>query len=239
MRMIFLAMLPLTACTDVSGAGGLWGSGERIARNYVLSNFSEIDVRGPDKVDVRVGVDFSVRAEGPKELVDRLRITRDGEALRIDRKPDDLFHWGSGADKVAVHVTMPLITSARLAGSGDIAIDHVQNDSFTASGEGSGDISIGQVSVDRATLSISGSGNVRASGRAASLIISVAGSGDVDAAAVKAGTAQVSVAGSGNVRAAVDGPATVSVMGSGDVDLGPKARCSTSVAGSGTISCGS
>lgn len=82
-------IIPLAACSfswsgDDDGAGAS-PSGTGTTRTYMVSDFSTIDLRGASDVDVRVGTGFSVRAQGPVELLDRLKIEREGDTLEIGR----------------------------------------------------------------------------------------------------------------------------------------------------------
>ena len=242
--MNFLALgliIPLAACSfswdgDKEGSG-VAASGSGTTRTYQVADFDQIDLRGSDDVDVRVGTGFSIRAEGPADQLDRLKIERDGETLKVGRKNGANFGWTKGA-KVKVYVTLPRLTEANVSGSGNMAVDRVEGGEFEGGIAGSGDLTIAAVQVDTAKFSIAGSGTASASGTAHDLTVEIAGSGNVDASKLQATSAKIEIAGSGSVRAAVDGPAKVDMMGSGDVDLGPKARCTTSKMGSGSVRCG-
>lgn len=239
MRLVSLiaAALPLAACSLSDGDTGTPGTGPGSSRSYALADFTGVALRGSDDADIRVGTGFSVHAEGPAKELDRLRIVRDGDTLKIGRVAGTHFSWG-GHDAVTVYVTMPRIVAAATAGSGDLKIDRVEGNRFSATTAGSGGIDIAALTARAATLALAGSGDVSAKGSVGTLDVSVAGSGNVDASGLKATSADVSVAGSGNVRAAVSGNAKVAVMGSGDVDLGPAAHCTTTKLGSGTVHCG-
>ena len=242
--MNFLALgliIPLAACSfswngDDEGSGAA-ASGAGTARTFQVTDFDQIDLRGSDDVDVRVGTGFSVRAEGPSEQLDRLKIDRDGETLKIGRKNGTNFGWSKGA-KVKVYVTLPRLTDATVTGSGNMAVDRVEGSGFAGGIAGSGNLDIAALRVDAAKFSIAGSGTARARGSARDLKVEIAGSGDLDGTALQAQSAEVEIAGSGSVRAVVDGSAKVEMMGSGDVDLGPKSRCTISKMGSGSVRCG-
>ncbi|MGA1798346.1 head GIN domain-containing protein [Sphingomonas sp. 4RDLI-65] len=242
--MNFLALgliIPLAACSfswngDDEGSGAA-ASGSGTTRTYQVAGFNGIDLRGSDDVDVRVGTGFSIRAEGPSEQLDRLRIDRDGDTLDIGRKNGTNFGWSKGA-KVKVYVTLPRLTEANVSGSGNMAVDRVEGGGFKGGIAGSGNLDIAAIQVDDAQFSIAGSGTARASGTARDLKVEIAGSGDVDGSKLQAQSAKIEIAGSGSVRAIVNGPASVDMMGSGDVDLGPNSRCKTSKMGSGKVRCG-
>lgn len=240
-RFAFLALLPLAACSGhIDGDTGLAASGTGTTRSYQAADFAAVELRGSDDVDVRTGTGFSVRAEGPSAELDKLRIVKEGDTLRIGRINASGFHWGGHrGEGVKVFVTMPRLAEASIAGSGDMTVDRVEGQRFSGSSAGSGGLSVAAVAVESADLSIAGSGDMRLAGTARQLSVDIAGSGGVDAAGLKAQGAKVSVAGSGGVRADVTGAAEVSVMGSGDVDLGAGARCTTAKMGSGEVRCGS
>ena len=237
---VFAALLPLAACGNFGGGeegAGVQPTGSGNSRSFAVSDFSRVELAGPDDVDVRVGSAFSVRAEGSEHELARLRIERVGDRLKVGRQRRSGVSWSRG-EGVRVYVTMPRITAAELAGSGNLSVDRAEGASFVGDLAGSGNLSIGTLAVREANLSIAGSGNVRAGGAAESLKVDIAGSGDVAAEGLTARGANVSIAGSGNVRARVNGDAKVSIMGSGDVDLGDGARCTTSKMGSGEVRCG-
>ena len=237
MRMVVLLMMaPLAACS-ASAREGSADAGPSASRSFAVSDFTGVDLRGSDDVEVKIASSFSVRAEGPQKVLDRLEIERDGDTLRIGRKSDGMWHWGN--DRGArIFVTMPRIASAKLAGSGDMTIGRVEGQSFSASTTGSGNIRIATLTVPSVSLSVAGSGDIDASGQGDKVDINIAGSGEVQARGLKARSASVSIAGSGAAVADVAGPATVSIMGSGDVDLGPGATCRTTKMGSGDVRCG-
>lgn len=241
-----LAALPLAACGAGAHTGSPIGddgragapSGTGTTRSFAVDGFTGVELAGSDDVVVTVGGAFSVRAEGAAEDLDKLDIRRDGSTLKVGRKRNALGWSRSKGKGVRVHVTMPAIRAATLAGSGNLGIDRVQAGDFAGALSGSGDLTLGQVSATTATFDLAGSGAIAARGRVDRLKVSIAGSGDVDAAALTAQRADISIAGSGNVSAAVDGPAAVSILGSGDVTLGGRPRCTTSKMGSGTVRCG-
>jgi hypothetical protein len=240
MRLAAIAVLVgLSACSaswdDKDKGPGVAATGSGTSRSFAVEDFTGVALKGSDDVDIRVGAGFSVRAEGPRDELDRLRITRDGDTLDIGRKNG--MSWGSH-DAVKMFVTLPRLASATVAGSGDMQIDRVEGAGFDGNIAGSGNMAIGAVSLDKMTMSIAGSGTMTAAGNAETVGVDLAGSGNVRSAGLHARKAAVKVAGSGDVKLAVDGMATVRIMGSGDVDLGPAAKCNVKTTGSGTVRCG-
>ena len=239
--LIALLALPLAACSvsaggDDDGTPGVAAQGTGGTRTYAVADFNEVDLRGADDVDIRVGPGFSVRADGDPEVLDRLKISKVGNAIRIGRVRTSGWSWGGEDAKISI--TMPALAATTVAGSGDVTVDRVQGDAFRSDSAGSGSLKVGRLAVGSATFAIAGSGSVKAAGEAKSLKIKIAGSGDVDAGGLKSEAAEVDIAGTGNVRAEVTGQAKVSIAGTGDVDLGGGAKCQVNKMGTGTVRCG-
>lgn len=239
-----LAALSLAACSatvDSGGSGddgkpGVPAQGSGATRTYAVNGFTAIDLRGADDMTVSVGPGFSVRADGDPAVLDRLKIEKVGDTLRVGRVAAQGWHWSGKGAKVSV--TLPALAAVSVAGSGDVTVDRVTGSRFAGDGAGSGRLAIGQLAVDDAHFNVAGSGALKLAGTAKRLSVSIAGSGEVEARDLTASSADISVAGSGGVRATVNGPATVSMMGSGDVDLGSGAKCQTTKLGSGSVRCG-
>ena len=234
-HLLLVAALPLAACGHASAnKPGVPGTGSGPARSFAVADFTGVEVAGPDPVEISTGTGFSVRAEGDPSVLDKLRITREGGSLKVDRERG----VGISLRATKVFVTMPRIADAAVSGSGDLLIDHVDGDRFNGATTGSGGLSVRALRVGAASVSTGGSGDVTLEGEAKSLTAAVTGSGSIDARHVKVSDATVEVSGSGGVRAEVTGSATVALSGSGDVDLGSAARCQISKAGSGSVRCG-
>ena len=228
--------VPLAACSgNATDAASASGTGTN--RSFAVADFTNVALAGSDDVSVTIATTFSVRAEGPADVLDRLKIERNGDTLKVSRKSIVGMSWGSGK-RAHVFVTMPRLAKASVSGSGDLAVDRAEGADFKASIAGSGNIRIGRIAGQKVTFFIAGSGDISAQGTSTALDMSITGSGDIDAAKLKASSAVASITGSGNITADVTGPATVSIAGSGDADLGPNAVCKTNKLGSGSVNCG-
>lgn len=243
----FLSLVPLAVATAACASGNaneaeVQPSGVQGNRSFAASGFDKVALRGPDKVIVRVGPAASVSAAGDTAVLDQLEIEVVDGTLRVDRKDREGgngFGWRSREGSATVTVTLPVLTAASVAGSGDMEVDRAEATSFDASIAGSGNLSIGSLTAEAADISIAGSGDASVAGQARRIDIAIAGSGNVDASGLKSERADISIAGSGNARAGVDGEAEISIMGSGDVEITGNATCDVSKLGSGDVRCGS
>ena len=214
-------------------------AGPATTRNYQVGPFDRLEVAGPYDVTVTTGSAPSVRASGGERAIERMVVEVKGRTLSIHTKKRSGFNFGwSNSHPVKLTVTVPALTGAEIAGSGDISVNKVAGDLFEAGVAGSGNLRIGEVNVKQLKAGIAGSGGIHAGrGRAAAANYEIAGSGDIDGAGVSAETAAVSIAGSGNITAHATGTASVEIAGSGDVKVTGGAKCSISRAGSGNVQC--
>lgn len=208
--------------------------GPRVQRAFPVGAFQSVSLGGGHEVIVQVGGAPSVRAEGSERALERLEIVVENGSLQIrDRGSSWFGHHGSAT----IHVTMPSLVAANVGGSGEIRIDRVAGERFTAAIGGSGEILVQDLRVRQADFSVGGSGEIQAIGSAERAQISVAGSGDVNLGAFEVRDAQISVAGSGDVSARATGTARISLAGSGDVAVTGPARCQVDRFGSGNVTC--
>jgi hypothetical protein len=213
--------------------------GATVSRNYQVGNFQRIEVAGPYDVEVRTGGNPGVSARGSEKLLEHTTVEVDGDKLVIrPERQGGWFHFGwSNHGEAHFTVTVPQLSGATIAGSGDIKVDRVAGQKFEGTVTGSGGIAVAALDVQSLKLSIAGSGGVKGSGKAQSAAYDIAGSGDVDAAGIQTQELKVSIAGSGGVKAHASGTADVSIMGSGDVDVTGGAKCNVSKQGSGDARC--
>jgi hypothetical protein len=238
---LLASALALSAC-HVSGhtrdARDEGPRGPTVKRNYPVSGFERIKLAGSHDVIVTVGGAPSVSAEGDAASLDRLDVRVEGGQLKVGTKRQDgWFNFDRHGSRVVIHVTVPKLAGASIAGSGDMRIDKVEGNAFDGEIAGSGDMDIASLRVGHADFSIAGSGGITARGNAQSSNVSIAGSGDIDAGGLETRTAKIAVMGSGDVRGNVSESADVSVMGSGDVTMSGAGRCTVHKMGSGDVHC--
>jgi hypothetical protein len=214
--------------------------GATVSRNYQVSNFQQIEVAGPYDVEVRTGGNPGVSARGSQKLLERTVVEVQGDKLVIRPEKNRgffQFGWSSHA-KAVFTVTVPQLSGATIAGSGDIRVDRVAGQRFEGNVAGSGAINVAAMDVQQLKLSIAGSGDLKAgAGKTQTAEYDIAGSGDLDAGAVQAQQLKVSIAGSGGVKAHASGTADVSILGSGDVEVSGGAKCNINKQGSGDVRC--
>lgn len=233
--MAALAALLLAACSGSSDDTAP-AVEPQAQRSFALSGFDKVDLAGPDHVRVLTGNAFAVRAEGPQDVLDKLKVEVVDGTLRIGRERSSNWKWGRNP-RATVTVTLPNATGASVSGAGGLTLDRGTG-SFTATISGAGDLAVGRIDGDTVTLRLSGTGDIAAAGIADTLNASVSGAGSIRAEELVARRGKVSVSGVGDVAVRIDGPAQVSVSGIGSASLGPKAVCTIRKSGLGSVECG-
>jgi hypothetical protein len=237
--MILVPLLALAACgANAQGKDG-GATGQSGRRDFQVGGFDRVELAGSQNVIVKVGGAPSAYAEGDTGLLERLEVKVENGVLRIGQKKGKWsFGWSKDHGPITVHVTVPSLRGAEVAGSGDMKIDTVQGDQFAAAIAGSGELEVGSLRAKTTSFSIAGSGGLSAAGTAETADFSVAGSGDVRAGGLEVKRAKVSIAGSGNVEAKAMETADISIIGSGNADIAGTARCNVNKMGSGNARCG-
>lgn len=209
-------------------------------RTYDVGAFDKIAVAGSSDVQVITGKAPSVRGTGDTADLDRLEVRVEDGKLSIGNKKRGGMGWSgwSNKGKTRFVITVPMLRSAEVAGSGNVGIDRIETADFSAGVAGSGNLRLPSIKTTTARFSVAGSGQVVAAGTSSETRASVAGSGDLDIAGLRTSSLNASVNGSGNVNAFATTTAKVSVAGSGDVTVRGGAKCAISKAGSGSVDCG-
>lgn len=237
-KAIVIGMVAATAASAGCARERGESAGATTTRNYQVGAFDRLNVAGPYEVTVATGSAPSVRASGGERAIERMEVEVEGGTLKIHSKKRSGMSFGwSRTHPVKLTVTVPNLSAAKIAGSGDIFVNKVSGDEFEGGISGSGNLRLDQVDVKRLKVAIAGSGEFNGKGRATAAEYKIAGSGDLDAAGLIAETASVSIAGSGNVTAQATGTAKVGIAGSGNVRMTGGAKCDVSKAGSGNVDC--
>lgn len=206
-------------------------------RSFPVGSFDRLASSGSADISVTTGKTPGVSVEASKDTLDRMDIRVDGSTLRIGMKKGSWgVSWNSGKIKVAV--TVPMLRSVDLSGSGSVVVNQIKVPEFTAGISGSGEARFPSVDAGTVRLSISGSGDVDAAGRCGAAHVDIAGSGDVDIGKLQCTSLSASIAGSGDIDAYATTSANISIAGSGDARVAGGAKCKISKAGSGTVTCG-
>lgn len=223
--LVLIPVLAFSACIVAIGSGvtdgmhtswswsGRRGSAVSATQVRPAGEFHALRIEGCCDAKVSVGPIQSVEITADDNLIDDITTEIKNGVLVIAMKhgTNDSFRVGPKAT-----IVVPNLDGVFIEGSGDVQVQGVTCESFTAE--------------------ISGSGDLRARGRATNLKASIEGSGDMDLSGLESQTASVSIEGSGNARVRCSTTLSASVSGSGDIDyLGSPPKTNISISGSGDV----
>ena len=196
----------LSLGTSCEGSGSA-DSGRR-ERRLAWDDGDTLELSLPGTAYFRSGQGNDVTVRGPGDLVDHVEIKHGRLSL----------HCRSRGRTRDLEVTLPgrAFRSIRIAGSGKLVMENVDQPELA--------------------LAIAGSGTIRAQGKVDRATVKVAGSGDARLGELAARQITIDISGSGTVEARPKDSADVKISGSGDVRLLERpADLRSKISGSGRI----
>lgn len=199
-----------------------------------LTGFTKVNFGVAGELFIKLGPQFQVVLEGPKNYLDDIITEVSGGRLVIKKE-----NWRKSMnERVTVYITMPEIKGLGVSGSGKAEIeDALKCETLDLSVSGSGKLLTADLNVADLNCGISGSGNINlgGNGNVSKADISISGSGNFSDDSVKIEDLHISVSGSGNCSCNVTGSLDASIFGSGNVTYSGSPRLNARVSGSGHV----
>lgn len=111
-------------------------------KTFDFSGFTGIEASVGVDVEVSVGGDYAVRAEGNAKELERLRIERRGETLKIDRNRKGGWFQVNRRSDFTVFVTMPSLEEVEVSSGADVTATSIDADRFRVSVSSGADASL-------------------------------------------------------------------------------------------------
>ncbi len=218
----------------------IFGSATQAAdQRYSITDFDKIRVVGASRVVIENARATSVRANGEREALDLLLIESLDRTLTIQPRGGYVASPSQASFKPpTIYITLPLISSAKLNGSGTISIATLRGIQADVSLTGSGQISVAKVMVDNLNARLSGSGTLTLAGKALKFDANVKGSGNVAASSLDVADLKLTAASSGTVGMSATRTAMITSTGSGTITITGGPSCTVQNIGVGTVICG-
>jgi len=218
---LLVAVPFLTACCELPDISGLIpasgeamsGSGTLVTEEYTLTGFDKVDVSHGFAVDISQGDTFSVVVSIDDNLVQYLRVEKQGSTLKIGLDPGRNYR-----DTLATaEVTMPELTGLELSGASDVSVtDFTSSEALYAEVSGAsslrGDIEAGGVRFD-----VSGASDIKLRGSGEDLVMDVSGASSADLADFPVADADIQVSGASSAAVNVSGRLDVEASGASRV----------------------
>ena len=208
MKSAIVLTLALSACSQ---AFAIEGSGVETTQTRSVEHFERVRVAGAGDAVITVGEKQKVTVTCDDNLIGHVRTRVVDGTLELGLE-NGSYSFRTGP---RFEISVPRLTGASVAGSGDIEVSGLDSDEFD--------------------VAIAGSGDIRAKGRAARVDVDIAGSGDASLFAVEARSASASIAGSGRVDVSASESLSAKIMGSGTVRYRGDPKVKRTIAGSGEV----
>jgi len=207
--LLMVAVL-VTGCALVP----VFGSGKVVTRTESIEGFDSLIVEDGFHVKVSQGESYSVVICISEGLVKRLRVSKEGSALRIALAPGAMVN----AEKVTleVDVRMPELCSLGMSGGSHADLDHCAVKSLDATLSGGCHLS-GEIETGDAMFGLTGGSHVTLSGTAGNVTVKAAGGSHAKLGSLKAHDAVVEATGGGHATVHPSGRLDVTAKGGSHV----------------------
>ena len=232
------------------------GKGDVVQELLTVDSFTGVKLKGSFDVEVVLGGQQSVTAEGNQNIIDRIiaRVNSDG-VLELELEKGNYKEF-----QLKIYVSVPVATYFAITGSGDMSIVEDENltfDDLQLFISGSGNMSgIGEFRVSNTSFAeITGSGNMNFNLNSSLLDVTNSGSGnmifdiianEIDADITGSGnlnctgfapTQILNVSGSGNYKGffVESQNTTVDLSGSGNAECKVNTQLNATLSGSGSV----
>lgn len=226
----------VNACGDgivIDGGNvGVSGSGTIVIETREVGEFDRITLAGEGTVIAIEGPAASLSIEADDNLLTHIETSVRGGVLRlatesgVDIEP---------SDSITYRLTAPDITGVTLAGAGDLQLDAVEADQFTAVLSGAGSIQIGGLRAEQLEVTISGVGRVVIAGEVTVLQVTISGAGGFEGQDLKSVRATVTTSGTGSAAVWVTDTLEATVSGVGSIDYFGTPQVTETVTGLGSV----
>lgn len=191
------------------------GNGETKTEERTVAGFNEVSTEGATKIHIVKGTEFEVKVKAYANLLPNLQTIVQNGVLSVKFKNTSSVR----NDNSEVFITMPVLTSLKSYGSGNIDAtgEFNNNENFNAEIKGSADILLEKGTTGKLNISSAGSGNFKSFGFTAQ-------------------QAEISISGSGNAEITVTQLLKATINGSGNVYYkGNPAAIQKDISGSGKV----
>jgi hypothetical protein len=208
-------------------------------RRYAIGDFDRVVVEGPYAVTLSVGEPSSATARGSAQALEGVIVDVQGTTLRIRR---NRMAWGGmpgrAPEPATIKLTTRVLRSARVAGTGSLAVSGARGLRVELTVEGSGQLRAIGLDADALALGLRGSGSLQLAGAAKALTADIQGSGSLDGAGLTTETATIFAATSGNIGISARRSAKITANGLGAIEIGGTPACTITGPGAAEVRCG-
>jgi len=209
------------------------GSGNIIQKAYDVQNFDQVQFDTIGEVHIEQGKTEALTIETDDNILPLLNIRVEGGDLILSEKGNGYNFKPS--TNIIYTITVKDLSAVATNTSGDVYVDTIGADTFSARSNASGNITVKNLEAKTVLLNVNGSGDIVIAGNSNTVTGSINGSGNIAAGELHATKGDVSIQGSGNATVWIDDELHITINGSGDVRYYGRPNLKQSSNGSGQI----
>lgn len=200
----------LTSCNKIVGEGPI------INETRAITGFTGIDLRCSANVYFKQDSVFKVQLSAQQNILNVMQTSVQANNLIISFRDDVNVKT---SEPVIVQVSMPVISTLRISGSGNInSAEQFTTPELALDISGSGNIFLTGVNTNKIKANTSGSGNTNInSGTIKEEKLTISGSGNIHTEKIAVEKAITTISGSGNIFVNVTQELNATISGSGSV----------------------
>ncbi|MHB1132215.1 MAG: head GIN domain-containing protein [Chloroflexota bacterium] len=194
----------------ISAGGGprVVGSGKVVAKDFPLADFSALEAANGFRVEVRRADGFAVRVSADDNILDYLRVEKQGDTLRLGLRNGNYNNITLRAE-----VSLPQLRAVNLSGGSNAGLNGFKNEGdFLADLSGAARLD-GELVAAKARCGLSGGSNVTLSGSANRLEIEASGGSKANFVSFAAKEVDARLSGGSEATVAVEGKLDVKADG--------------------------
>lgn len=201
---------------------------ESIEKNFNLTDFDSVIVKGPVMVDLKQTGTESVSVVADEEVFNRLyaKVSNGTLEVGVKEKMWKMFDFDSD---ITFTIEVDDLSKLSVEGSADVQATNLSNPRLAINSSGATSIKTGTITAEQLKLYVSGAGDLFTDAiEAESLAMRISGSGDVKVNDVVVKTADIELSGSADalfasfngesLEAGISGAGTIKIKGTGQVD---------------------
>lgn len=208
-------------------------SAQTVAKRELI-DYSKIVYNVAGDLFITIGNDYEVRLEGDEEYIQNVTTENKKGTLSISQ---DRRYKPKNA-KLAVYVTLPILSDLTLNTSGSVFIyGSLNQDKFNCKTTGSGNVSVSSLNVKQAKFALTSSGSVSITDKSSvnNLSVVLSGSGNFNGANASSANVAATVKASGSCDCDATKRLSATITGSGDIAYSGNPKISAKLNGSGKL----
>jgi Putative auto-transporter adhesin, head GIN domain len=169
-------LLAIAACACAAPSAALAAT-----HTYETGAFEAVSVASGVEADITLGPNRSVRADTKADNFDALRITVNGNVLRIERARGGIFGWFGSRPNFQVHIVTPALHSLTASSGSDVTTRGSVEGNFSVTASSGSDVDVSLVRGGNVKADASSGSEISIAGSCISLEVGASSGSDVDA----------------------------------------------------------